>query len=65
MIFRIPKIISFLSSGTTLEKGTIILTGTGPDVGIMHTPKIHLRHGDDIRIEIQRIGTLVNQVYYE
>jgi 2-keto-4-pentenoate hydratase/2-oxohepta-3-ene-1,7-dioic acid hydratase in catechol pathway len=24
-----------------------------------------LNHGDDIRVEIEQIGTLVNKVYYE
>lgn len=65
MIFTIPQIISFLSQGTTLEKGTIIMTGTGPGIGAMRDPKVVLNHGDDIRVEIERIGTLVNTVYYE
>jgi 2-keto-4-pentenoate hydratase/2-oxohepta-3-ene-1,7-dioic acid hydratase in catechol pathway len=65
MIFDIRKIISFLSQGTTLERGTIIMTGTGPGIGVMRTPKVVLNHGDDIRVEIEQIGTLVNKVYYE
>lgn len=65
MIFSISKIISFLSQGTTLEKGTVIMTGTGPGIGIMRNPKVVLNDGDDIRVEIEQIGTLVNKVYYE
>jgi 2-keto-4-pentenoate hydratase/2-oxohepta-3-ene-1,7-dioic acid hydratase in catechol pathway len=65
MIFNIPHIISFLSQGTTLERGTIIMTGTGPGIGVMRNPKVVLNHGDDIRVEIDQIGTLVNTVYYE
>ncbi|KAJ5554554.1 hypothetical protein N7513_004513 [Penicillium frequentans] len=65
MIFTIPQIISFLSQGTTLEKGTIIMTGTGPGIGAMRDPKVVLNHGDDIRVEIEKIGTLVNTVHYE
>lgn len=65
MIFNIPKTISFLSQGTTLEKGTIIMTGTGPGIGAMRIPKVVLNDGDDIRVEIDQIGTLVNTVYYE
>ncbi|KAG6321224.1 hypothetical protein E4U44_005345 [Claviceps purpurea] len=65
MIFTIPKIISFLSQGTTLERGTVVMTGTGPGVGAMCTPKVTLKHGDDICVEIENIGTLVNSVYYE
>lgn len=65
MIFNIPKTISFLSGGTTLEKGTIIMTGTGPGIGMMRNPKVILRHGDDMRVKIDQIGTLINEVYYE
>ncbi|KAK6064907.1 fumarylacetoacetate hydrolase domain-containing protein 2A [Seiridium cupressi] len=65
MIFSVPNIISFLSQGTTLEKGTIIMTGTGPGIGMARQPKVVLRHGDDIRVYIQEIGTLINEVYYE
>lgn len=65
MIFNIPQIIAFLSQGTTLEKGTIIMTGTGPGIGIMRKPPVILRDADDMRIEIAEIGTLVNYVHYE
>ncbi|KAJ5663700.1 hypothetical protein N7507_004431 [Penicillium longicatenatum] len=65
MIFTIPQIISFLPQGTTLEKGTIIMTGTGPGIGAMRDPKVVLNHGGDIRVEIEKIGTLVNTVHYE
>ncbi|KAG6103233.1 hypothetical protein E4U31_002955 [Claviceps sp. LM219 group G6] len=65
MIFTIPKIISFLSQGTTLERGTVVMTGTGPGVGSMRTPKVTLKHDDVICVEIENIGTLVNSVYYE
>lgn len=65
MIFGIAKTISFLSKGTTLEKGTLIMTGTGPGVGAMRNPKVVLQDGDDMRVQVQGIGTLINQVYYE
>ncbi|ODM22993.1 hypothetical protein SI65_00582 [Aspergillus cristatus] len=65
MIFDIPKTISFLSQGTTLERGTVIMTGTGPGIGAMRDPKVVLNDGDDMRVAIENIGTLVNKVYYE
>lgn len=65
MIFNIPKTISFLSQGTSLERGTIIMTGTGPGVGLFRDPKVVLNHGDDIGVEIEGIGTLINKVHYE
>ncbi|KAJ5544729.1 hypothetical protein N7461_007033 [Penicillium sp. DV-2018c] len=65
MIFNIAKTISFLSQGTTLEKGTVIMTGTGPGIGAMRNPKVVLNDGDDMRVEIENIGTLINKVHYE
>ena len=65
MIFDIAKTIAFLSQGTTLERGTIIMTGTGPGIGVMRSPKVVLNDGDDMRVEIENIGTLVNKVHYE
>jgi 2-keto-4-pentenoate hydratase/2-oxohepta-3-ene-1,7-dioic acid hydratase in catechol pathway len=65
MIFDIATTISYLSKGTTLEQGTIIMTGTGPGIGAMRDPKVVLNHGDDMRIEVEKIGTLINEIYYE
>ena len=41
------------------------MTGTGPGVGLFRDPKVVLHHGDDIRVEIEKIGTLINKVHYE
>jgi 2-keto-4-pentenoate hydratase/2-oxohepta-3-ene-1,7-dioic acid hydratase in catechol pathway len=65
MIFDVKKQISYLSQGTTLEAGTIFLTGTPAGIGFFRNPKIVLEDGGDIRIEIEKIGTLVNKVRYE
>jgi 2-keto-4-pentenoate hydratase/2-oxohepta-3-ene-1,7-dioic acid hydratase in catechol pathway len=54
-----------LSQGTTLEQGTVVLTGTGPGIGSLRNPKIFLQDKDDIRVYIEQIGTLINKVYYE
>ncbi|KAJ7510687.1 hypothetical protein B0H11DRAFT_2152232 [Mycena galericulata] len=61
LIFSVPKIVSFLSQGTSLRPGTLILTGTPSGVGWMMEPKEVLREGDEFRVEIlPHIGTLVN-----
>lgn len=65
MIFTIAKQISYLSQGTTLEAGTVILTGTPAGIGYFREPRVVLEDGGDIRIEIEHIGTLVNKVRYE
>ncbi|EXJ95773.1 hypothetical protein A1O1_00897 [Capronia coronata CBS 617.96] len=65
MIFPIAKQISYLSQGTTIEGGSIILTGTPAGIGYFREPRVVLEDGGDIRVEIEKIGTLVNKVRYE
>ena len=65
MIWDIPALISFLSEGTTLLPGTVILTGTPHGVGFTRTPPVFLNSGDTITIEIQHIGALTNPVQDE
>ncbi|KAL4877856.1 hypothetical protein BJY04DRAFT_230298 [Aspergillus karnatakaensis] len=65
MIFSIKKQISYLSQGTTLEAGTIFLTGTPAGIGHFRNPRVILRDGDEISILVDQIGTLVNKVRYE
>ncbi|KAJ4313784.1 hypothetical protein N0V84_009245 [Fusarium piperis] len=65
VIFPVAKTIAFLSQGTTLERGTVIMMGTPPGIGIARNPKIWLKSGDDMRVWIDGIGTLINEVYYE
>ncbi|TKA59485.1 hypothetical protein B0A49_08115 [Cryomyces minteri] len=65
MIFNIRKQISYLSQGTTLEAGTIFLTGTPAGIGFFHKPAVVLEDGDDIRVYIEKVGILVNKIRYE
>ena len=65
MIFDVPLLISFLSEGTTLLPGTVILTGTPQGVGFARNPPVFLKKGDRVAIEIEGIGTLVNPVSEE
>ena len=65
MIHRIPAIIAYLSSITTLEPGDVISTGTPSGVGFTRTPPRWLRPGETVRIEIDRIGVLENPVVAE
>jgi 2-keto-4-pentenoate hydratase/2-oxohepta-3-ene-1,7-dioic acid hydratase in catechol pathway len=65
MIFDVPTLISFLSQGTTLLPGTVILTGTPQGVGFARTPRVFLKAGDEVTIEIEHIGALINPVQDE
>ncbi|KAJ9104169.1 hypothetical protein QFC20_004606 [Naganishia adeliensis] len=66
LIFTVPKIVSFLSQGTTLKPGTIILTGTPAGVGWSSEPKNLLKDGDEFRVEVSHgVGTLINKIVEE
>jgi 2-keto-4-pentenoate hydratase/2-oxohepta-3-ene-1,7-dioic acid hydratase in catechol pathway len=65
MIFSVAQLIEFLSEGTTLLPGTIILTGTPSGVGFVRQPPVFLKAGDVVSIEVERIGTLTNPVVEE
>ncbi|KAI2624442.1 5-carboxymethyl-2-hydroxymuconate isomerase [Xylaria nigripes] len=65
MIFSVRQQIAYLSQGTTLEAGSIILTGTPAGIGFLRKPPVVLEHGGDVRVRIEGIGTLVNRVRYE
>ena len=62
MIFDVPAIIEFLSADSTLPQGTVILTGTPQGVGMARTPPLYLQSGDEITVEIEKIGALSNAV---
>jgi 2-keto-4-pentenoate hydratase/2-oxohepta-3-ene-1,7-dioic acid hydratase in catechol pathway len=65
MIFPVAELIAFLSGSTTLEPGTVILTGTPSGVGMGHEPPLWLRPGDTVSVTIEGIGTLTNPVVAE
>ena len=62
MIFDVPTLISFLSQDTTILPGTVILTGTPEGIGWARDPKVVLKPGDTIAIEIEGLGRLENPV---
>ena len=65
MIFDVPDLIAFLSGSTTLEPGTVIMTGTPHGVGAARKPPRFLQPGDSVTIEIESIGALTNPVVEE
>jgi 2-keto-4-pentenoate hydratase/2-oxohepta-3-ene-1,7-dioic acid hydratase in catechol pathway len=65
MIFPVNEIIAFLSGSTTLPAGTVILTGTPHGVGMAQKPPLWLKEGDQMVVEIEKIGRLSNPVINE
>jgi 2-keto-4-pentenoate hydratase/2-oxohepta-3-ene-1,7-dioic acid hydratase in catechol pathway len=67
MVFDCFQQVSHLSEAFTLEPGDVIATGTPAGVGIGRKPiRENVLHvGDTVRVEIERIGELVNTVVEE
>jgi len=67
MIWTIKKIIAHLTRGTTLRKGTVIMTGTPSGIGLFMQPKGVglLKNGDVVEIEVDGIGSIANKMVFE
>ena len=62
MIFSVAKLISYASAFMTLEPGDLISTGTPEGVIFGKTTKIWLKAGDEITVEVDRLGRLTNRL---
>jgi len=60
MVFKLPEIISFISNHFTLLPGDVILTGTPHGVGTFRDPSVYMKDGDQVVVEIEKVGRLVN-----
>jgi len=58
MIFKIPYLIEHLSRFMTLEENDVILTGTPKGIS-------HVHPGDTMRLEVEGLGTLINDIAWE
>jgi 2-keto-4-pentenoate hydratase/2-oxohepta-3-ene-1,7-dioic acid hydratase in catechol pathway len=65
MIFDIPTLIEYITSFTELRAGDIISTGTPGGVGFKRDPRVFMKDGDRVEVEISKIGTLVNPITAE
>jgi 2-keto-4-pentenoate hydratase/2-oxohepta-3-ene-1,7-dioic acid hydratase in catechol pathway len=65
LYFKIPYLLSYCSQGTTLKRGTVVMTGTCAGVGYaMKTPQF-LKPGDVVEVNVSpSVGTLRNTVEY-
>ncbi|KAJ0159786.1 Uncharacterized protein CTA2_9114 [Colletotrichum tanaceti] len=64
LVFDCAYIVSYLSSGTTLQKGSVIMTGTPGGVGAGLKPPRWLMPGNQMEVSITNIGTLKNGVRF-
>ena len=65
LCFGVKQLVSFLSQGQTLQAGSCIMTGTPGGVGIGMKPPQYLKDGDEVVVDVEGIGKLVNTMKFE
>ena len=65
LIFNCYDIIEFMTTAFTLEPGDVIATGTPSGVGISMQPQGTLKLGDVVKVEIDGLGFIENEVIAE
>jgi len=65
MIFNVPKLIAYLTLWTVLRPGDVIVTGTPGGVGATRDPPLWMKPGDEVVVEIEKVGRLVNRIEAE
>lgn len=65
MIFSVADTIELLTECMTLEAGDVLVMGTPAGVGQSRSPPVWLKAGDQVEVEIERIGSLVTPVVDE
>ena len=61
MLIGVARLIAHLTHYMTLYPGDMIVTGTPNGVGAGRNPPVFLKHGDEVVVEIEKIGTLRNK----
>ena len=61
MVHDVPDLVAFCSRFMTLEPGDVIATGTPGGVGVFREPPRFLLDGDEVVVEIDGVGRLVNR----
>src|SRR5215831_3663947 len=65
LIFNTFDLIAYMSQVFTLEPGDVVSTGTPSGVGFARKPPVFLKPGDEVAVEVEGIGTLMNPVVAE
>ncbi|GGF72645.1 5-carboxymethyl-2-hydroxymuconate isomerase [Azorhizobium oxalatiphilum] len=65
MITPIPTLIAYTSTILPLLPGDVIVSGTPGGVGARRTPKLFMKNGDVVEVEVSGIGILRNPVVAE
>ncbi len=63
MIFKVPETVAYISNIVTLRPGDVIAMGTPSGIGLPQG--IRLQDGDQVRVELELVGSLTNTVQAE
>lgn len=61
-IYKVQRVVSYISQVMTLEPGDLLFTGTPNGVGDARKPPVYLEDGDLFEVEIEKLGVLKNPV---
>lgn len=61
-IWSVAELVSFLSQGTTIRPGTVVLTGTPEGIGHFRDPPLYMHDGDVVEVYLEGVGWLRNAV---
>jgi 2-keto-4-pentenoate hydratase/2-oxohepta-3-ene-1,7-dioic acid hydratase in catechol pathway len=62
MVYHVGETLAHVSRTMTLRPGDLLATGTPSGVGYARTPPWLLQPGDDVEVEVERLGILRNHV---
>ena len=62
LIFSIPYLVMTLSAGQTLQVGDTLATGTPAGVGFGFKPPVWLKTGDEVKVSVSGLGSLINKI---
>lgn len=65
LLFGVNALVAFCSQGTTLEPGSLIMTGTPSGVISGSKEKVYLRDGDVVEVSISGLGRITNKLRFE
>lgn len=65
MITPIPALIAYISTILPLIPGDVIVSGTPGGVGARRSPKLFMKDGDVVEVEVSGVGVLRNPVVAE
>jgi acylpyruvate hydrolase len=65
MIFDVATLVATVSEVMTLLPGDVLVTGTPSGVGHSRTPKLYMKPGDRVEVEVEKLGVLSNTIVDE